>query len=544
MNRTLARPLGLVFLFLMLAAPPVAADTYPRQPRVDVQHYTFRVTLRDDSDEIAGEATADIRFVTEGVTEFALDLASAANGKGMTVSGVTVGGAAAMFTHEKDRLRITLDPASKAGERRQFTIRYGGVPAGGLRVGPNRHKDRTFFSLNWPDKARQWLPVIDHPYDKATSEFLVTAPSRYQVVANGLLLEETDLGEGRRRTHWKQSVPIATWLNALGVAPFASRHGGQVKGIPLQTWVFPQDRDVGLRALEGPARKALEFFSEYVGPYPYEKLANVQATGFSGGMEHASAIFYDENSVTGRPTASLVAHEIAHQWFGNSVTEKDWDDVWLSEGFATYFALLFTEHYDGREAFVAGLKRSRETVLAAERRNASLAIVHDNLSDTRRVLNALVYQKGAWVLHMLRGHLGDEKFQAGIREYYKRYRDGNASTDDLRGVMEETSGQELAWFFKQWLRRAGSPVVEGTWRYDPEAKRVAVELTQTQGGDAYRLPLAIGVVQDRAGPVRVVKGEMTQREQRFEIAADKEPTEIILDPQTSVLLQVKKFGKR
>src|SRR5262245_16197896 len=328
----------------------------------------------------------------------------------MTVTSVTSGGKPVPFTHDHNVLTLPLSAPSTAGRHAQFTIAYHGAPAGGLRILPNKHGDWSAFSENWPNHARDWLPMIDHPYDKATSEFIVTAPAKYQVVANGLLQEETDLGDGRRRTHWKQSVPIASWLNALGVEQFAVFHAGVVKGVELQTWVAHQDAEAGRVYFEAPARQAIEFYSEYVGPYPYEKLANVQAAGLGGGTEHASAIFYGENSISGRPLTSLVAHEIAHRWFGNSVTEKDWDDVWLSEGFATYFTLLFTEHYDGREAFLAGLNRSRSTVLAAQKRSAGLGVIHDNLSDTRRVLNQLVYQKGGWTLHMLRGQIGADKF--------------------------------------------------------------------------------------------------------------------------------------
>ena len=182
--------------------------------------------------------------------------------------------------------------------------------------------------------------MVDHPYDKATSEFLVTAPAHYQVVSNGLLQEERDLANGRRLTHWKQSVPIASWLNAIGVAEFASHHAGVVKGVPLESWVYPQDRERVASVLEAPARRSVEFYSERVGPFPFEKLANIQAASVNGGMELASAIFYGERSVLGGDVDSLVAHEVAHQWFGDSVTERDWDDVWLSEGFATYFALI------------------------------------------------------------------------------------------------------------------------------------------------------------------------------------------------------------
>ena len=172
---------------LLLAAVCVctaAADTYPRQPGIDAQHYVFRVTLTDSSNEISGETTAVLKFVKAGLTEAALDLASPSDGKGMTVDSVTCEGAAVVYRHENDRLRLTFPPAT-AGEIRSFTVKYHGTPAGGLKIITNKFGDRVFFSANWPNLAHQWLPIIDHPYDKATSEFLVTAPARYQVVANG-----------------------------------------------------------------------------------------------------------------------------------------------------------------------------------------------------------------------------------------------------------------------------------------------------------------------------------------------------------------------
>lgn len=521
----------------LLCAPLVWADSYPRQPGVDAQHYVFRVALNDETDEITGDATIDLRFVQEGVAQVALDLASAANGKGMTVAEVTASGAKVRYTHASDRLTITLPSSPKAGERKQFTVRYHGIPANGLRIGTNKYGERTFFSQNWPDLARQWLPIIDHPYDKATSEFIITAPVKYQVVANGVWQEETDLGDGRRVTHWKQTEPISSWLNAIGVAQFAARQFGMVKGIPLQTWVYHQDRDAGIVTFEEPARQAMEFFIDHIGPYPYQKLANVEAAGLTGGTEHASAIFYGEKSVGDRPATGLVAHEIAHQWFGDAVTEKDWDDVWLSEGFATYFTLLSTEHYQGRDAFVAGLKRSRESVFALEKKNPGIAVTHDNLSDMSKVLNQIIYQKGGWTLHMLRGRIGAGKFWTGIRDYYQRYRDGNASTGDFRRVMEEASGTDLGWFFQQWLKRAGSPAVEGGWRYDAAAKRIEIELAQTQLGEPYRLPLEFGIAD------RIEKVEMTQKRQRFEIPADKEPAAVVLDPNTWVLMDAR-FTRR
>jgi aminopeptidase N len=510
---------------LVLLAATALADSYHRQSGVDVQHYRFEITVSDGSDEIAGETTVDVRFTATGVTELRLDLAAA-----MRVAEVTP---SVRFTHEHDVLTISLGSPTRAGERRQFMIRYRGVPASGLYFSKNIHGDEGIFSANWPNLARGWLPVIDHPYDKATSEFVITAPARYQVVANGLLQEERDLGGTLRLTHWKQEQPIAAWLNAVGIAQFAVRSFGSAKGVPLQTWVPYQEREAGIATFEGPSRQAMEFFAEHIGPYPYEKLANIWAwsPGFRGATEHASAIFFS----CCQSNKSIVWHEIAHQWFGNAVTERDWDDVWLSEGFATYFTHLTREHYEGQDAFVAGLKADMPKIFAAEKASPGEAVVHKNLSDMNRVLfpSPLVYQKGGWVLHMLRGQVGTEKFWAGIREYYRLYRDRTASTSEFRQVMEETSGQDLGWFFRQWLERAASPALEWGWSYDRAMKKVDIRVTQTQAGDAYRLPLEVSF----GG--RLEHMEMTEKRQRFGFAMDSPPSTVVLDPNSRVLMEFK-----
>lgn len=513
-------------LFACCVAVALGGDTYPRQNGVDAIHYRFSLSFQDDTNELQGEAVVDLRFVAAGVQEVALDLDST----GMKVSEV-LPATGLTFAHANDRLVLRLiGEAPKAGERRQFTIRYRGTPAGGLRIMKNKYGERVFFSENWPNKARHWLPMIDHPYDKATSEFLVTAPAEYQVVSNGLLQEETDLGGGRRLTHWKQSVPIASWLNAIGIARFSVHHAGLVKGVPLQTWVYHQDREAGPPWFEATSRKAVEFFSEAIGPYSYEKLANVAAAGFGGGTEHASAIFYGENNILERPGTGLIAHEIAHQWFGNAITEKDWDDVWLSEGFATYFTNLYFEHWEGRDTFVTNLQSARKRIYGMEKATPGLTVQHRNISDMKRILNRLIYEKGGWTLHMLRGMMGTEKFWQGIRTYYATYRNGSASTADFRRVMEETAGLDLGWFFDQWLTRSTSPVVEGTWRWDAASKKVIVELAQTQPGDPYRLPIEIGL-----GAQRVEKAEMTGKRGVFEFQADQEPASVVFDPNTWLL---------
>ena len=525
-------------LAAILTAVVGYADTYPRQPGVDAIHYVFRLSVDDASNQIAGEATITLRL-NEPVTEVFLDLTSTSSGRGMTVSSVTVGGRIVAFTHEADRLRIPLPGPTRGGQELSAVVTYHGIPANGLRLIANIHGERTMFSENWPNRARQWLPMIDHPYDKATGEFIVSAPAHYQVVANGRLIEEVDLGGGVRRTHWKQSVPIASWLYALGVARFSVSHYDVVRGIPQQVWVFPQDRETGARIFELTGRKAFEFFSEWIGPYPYEKLAHVQAAGIGGGTEHASAIFYGEKGVAGG--RAPVVHEVAHQWWGNAVTEKDWDDVWLSEGFATYFTHLYAEHFDGRDAFVRGLRGDIQTIVAAQKAAPDQPVIHRNLSDMSRVLNRLVYQKAGWVLHMLRGTVGTEKFWTGIRDYYRRYRNQNASTDDFRLVMEQAAGVPLSWFFDQWLTRPGMPALRGGWRYDAATKQVQIDLAQA--GHAYRLPLEIALI-GPTGQSRIERFELTQAASQFTFAADTEPASVVLDPNTWVLMEAAEFVKR
>jgi aminopeptidase N len=517
----------------------LAADTYPRQPNVDAIHYVFRLTLNDATDEIAGESTAVLKILAADTREAVLDLTTRNADKGMTVAAVSCGGAPVAFAHESNRLRITFAQSQQTGAEVSCTTTYRGVPGGGLRIINNIHGERTAFSENWPNNARQWLPMIDHPYDKATGEFIVTAPAHYQVVANGLLLEEKDLAGGQRRTHWKQSVPIASWLYALGMARFTVRHYATSKGIPQQTWVFPQDEDNGRKVFELTGRRAFDFFSEQIGPYSYEKLAHVQAAGLGGGTEHASAIFYGEKSVAagGGP----VVHEVAHQWWGNAVTERDWDDVWLSEGFATYFTLLYTEHFEGREAFVRGLRSSRDRILALERKSPDTPVIHRNLSDMRRVLNQFVYQKGGWTLHMLRYAIGTDRFWDGIRDYYRRYQNQNASTDEFRQVMERVSGTDLRWFFAQWLTRSGVPALAGSWSFDASTKQVSVELKQIHAGEAYRLPLEIGVSTSAATAPRIERVELTGRDGRFTFAAESEPAAVTLDPNTWILMEPPQF---
>ncbi|HET9064680.1 MAG TPA: M1 family metallopeptidase [Gemmatimonadales bacterium] len=508
-----------------------------------MQHYRFDLAFSDADDTLRASATVSARYITGGDSTLRLDLVQptlARQGRGMTVESVHSGDRLLAYRHTGDVLLIYLGRHAVPGELVTVRIAYHGNPADALRFGPNKHGDRTIFSDNWPDKARNWLPTVDHPYDKATSEMVVTAPSHYQVVSNGLQVEETDLGHGMRLTHWKQSVPIATWLYTLGVAEFAVQRVGTCEGVPVETWVYRQDRDAGFHDFQEPTCDVLHFFSERIGPFAYEKLANVVSAAVNGGMEAASAIMYGEPSVTGTRATNwqnVIAHEIAHQWFGNAVTEGDWDDVWLSEGFATYFTLLYREHARGRDDFVSGLAQSRETIRKFYAETPDYRVVHDGLRDMSQVTNGMTYQKGAWTLHMLRNLIGDEAYWRGIQAYYREHFNGNASTADFQRAMEEASGQSLDAFFDQWLRQGGIPVFRAVLGRDDVNGLAVVTLIPEASAHRFTVPVEFGI--DLADGSRVTGHATITSGQpvTIPIKVASPPRTLTIDPETKLLAE-------
>jgi aminopeptidase N len=534
---------AVALMILALGRPIARCDTYPRQPGLHVDHYTFRVTLTDSSNEIAGQATVDLHFASSGITEFDLDLVQKRpDGKGMSVSSVTSGGRPVRYIQSNNRLRIFLQTPSQRGQAAEYIISYSGTPAAGLIIGPNRYGDRSFDTNDWPDKARNWLPCIDHPSSKAPDEMVVTAPAHYQVISNGRLVEQIDLQGGMRRTEWKESVPIAGWLYSLAAARYAVQYLGRVEGVPIETWVYPQERDTGFKAFGTFTTPIFRFYVDRIGSFPYEKLANVEANGTSGGMELASDIFYGypPDIITTIRGRQLIAHEMAHQWFGDSVTESDWDDVWLSEGFATYFALIYLKHADGRAAFLNGLSRSRDFILKFSAKHPDYTIVHNNISDLSQLLTNQIYQKGAWTLHMLHDQLGDQVFWAGIREYYEVYRNRNAATANFEHIMESASHKNLSWFFHEWLNEGGVLKVRGTWHYDRQAKQLVVELDQKQRGELFRMPIPVGIYLPGAPArpqLRLV--QVITLRNRFVWPLSQQPVSVTLDPNMSVLMEAK-----
>ena len=527
------------FLFSLLPYTILAKDPYPKNPNIDILNYKFEIHLNDTSDIIYGSADIALN-IKDSEDRVRLDLISQGkDGMGMEVKKVTFNGSEVSYSHDNDVLLIETG-ALEYSSRDIINVVYSGMPITGLIIGPNMHGDRTFFSDNWPNKARNWLPLVDHPYDKSTAEFVVIAPNHYQVISNGLLVEETNLNKELKKTHWKQSVPISCWLYALGVAEFAVDYVDYFEGKSIQTWVYKQDRDNGFYDFKIPTKHTMEFFSDYIGPFAYEKLANVQSNSVKGGMESATAIFYSDVSVTGDRSVrwrNVVIHEVAHQWFGNCVTEYDWDDVWLSEGFATYFTLMFREHAYGRDDFVNGLNDAKRLVYNHYKTDKESSIVHNNLKDMKNVLTySLQYQKGAWVLHMLRNYVGEDNFRKGIRNYYKKYYNSTTTTNQFKTEMEVVSGMNLDTFFDQWLYKGGNMVLDGNWKFDEKKGRIEVNLNQVQNdGYLFEMPVELGISYNDKNLEKIQTIKLEKEKGRFYIASDSKPISIKIDPNTKLL---------
>ncbi|MBS1506097.1 MAG: hypothetical protein JSS79_05590 [Bacteroidetes bacterium] len=248
---------------------------------------------------------------------------------------------------------------------------------------------------------------------------------------------------------------------------------------------------------------------------------------------------YSEKSVSGKRDQRwqiVITHEIAHQWFGDAVTESDWDDVWLSEGFATYFTLLFTEHSKGKDEFVAGLKASREQISKYLQSNPDAPVVHNQLTDMSKVTSTLTYQKGAWTLHMLRTMIGDTNFQKGVQSYYKKYFNSNATTIDFRNEMEQASGANLQAFFSQWLYQTGMPKIKGHWSWSDKKMELTLTLEQTQA-ESFSFSLEVGITTEANGLPEIKKVSINSKKSTVTFQLKKKPVAVSLDPQTVLLAQ-------
>jgi aminopeptidase N len=311
----------------------------------------------------------------------------------------------------------------------------------------------------------------------------------------------------------------------------------EFRGKSIQTWVYAKNREAGFYDFDEPTKKVLEFYSNYVGPYAYEKLANIQTPSVNGGMETSSAIFYGEDLVTGKRderTRNVVIHEIAHQWFGNAITETTWDDAWLSEGFATFFTLLFIENEYGKEEYTKGIIKARKSVYDMSVKMPDFSIVSNRTAEKEDVTSGITYQKGAWVIHMLRNLIGEKNFKKGIQNYYAKYFNANTTTSEFRAEMEKVSGKDLKLFFKQWLYQPINPTINASWKYDANTKKLNVQLQQAQKY-LYNVPVEIGFYKKGASTPTILTMNLKEKDQLFSFPLATAPEKLELDPRALLL---------
>ncbi|TCZ67742.1 M1 family metallopeptidase [Flaviaesturariibacter aridisoli] len=506
---------------------------------IDVQHYAFAIRLFDSTDRIEGETYLDIRF-PGGNRSFALDLVGKkANGKGMTVQQFN-GYNVASWKQEGDRILVELKEGINNQDAYRFQVRYSGIPADGLIISKNKWGDRTFFADNWPNRAHHWIPCNDRPDDKASFEFRVTVPAPYTVISNGAAEQDKDADDpekwaaGPRHYYYVERTPQPTKVMVIGAARFAVKtFEDSPQGIPVSAWVYPQDSSKGFYDY-AVAPSILKFFSSYIAPFPYSKLANVQSKTIFGGMENASAIFYAEESVTGdRKWEDVIAHEIAHQWFGDMASEKSFAHLWLSEGFATYFTNLYIEHKYGTDSMRKRLQDDRRKIIGFVAANPTRAVV-DSTQNLMSLLNANSYDKGGWVLHMLRQEVGDTAFQTIIRKYYETYKGSNAETRDLQRIASEVSGKPMDTFFNQWLYRGGIPSLYFSKKV--KEGKVLIEVAQ-KTREPFSFTLEVGLL-DNSGKLTLHRIPVSERQTTIKLeTGNRSGIKVLVDPNTSLLFQ-------
>ncbi len=533
-----------------LAAACAIAPLGAQQAAFHVSNYNLTLDLPETGKTIEGKAELTVVRKARADT-LVLDLLD------LKVQSVSLGGRAALFTQDAEHVRVLTGAAR--GDTLMVAVEYSGAVTDGLIVGTDSAGRWMAFGDNWPNRARHWIPSIDHPSDKATITWSVRAPSALKVVANGTLLEETRIplpadpdgsfGRGVQRTltRWRESHPIPVYLFTIAAAPLlrydlpaaACGFARDGKCVSQMVYTAPEQAS-SMPANFKYSPDIMDFFTHLVAPFPYEKLAHLQSSTRFGGMENASAIFYADGGFRrGGTNAGTIAHETAHQWFGDAVTEREWGHLWLSEGFATYFEELWTRHAFGDSAFKAEMSQTRAQIFR-DPVVASRPVIDSAQTDLMKLLDANSYQKGGWTLHMLRTLVGDSAFFRGVRDYYAAHVDNNAVTDDLMHAIEAQAGVKLGWFFDQWLRRPGFASVTTSWRYDATAHRVVLDVEQGTTFAPYRLTLSMNVM-DASGAVHRVNAAIPADKSArvilpLELAAP--PRGIVFDPDVELLAEI------
>jgi aminopeptidase N len=467
-----------------------------RSREVDVLHYRIELALDDRGKRFDGVATVTFAALAEGLQRCTLDA------DGYTVAAATdESGHALAFTHVAGTMVVTLPRPLGYGERYSVTVRYAGQAGErGLRFcDASESAPAQISSYTWPEEARFIFPCFDYPNDKATTEMLVTVRQDWQALSNGVLVAVTADPEHQTRTfHWLQQRPHPTYGAMVAAGPYVVVEGSR-HGLPVRYWVYPA-KAARAMGVFGRTPAMIRFFGQRFGvPYPWAKYDQVTVGAFGGGLECTSAtllgdgVMDDDNG----GADGLIAHELAHQWWGDLVTERTWSHVWLSESFATYSEYLWQRHDRGEDEGAANLEDKKARYLNEARNAYTRAIVHDRYRVPWDIMDAHAYPKGACVLHMLRIELGDDAFFRVFKAFLERFAAASADTRDLETTIKDVTGQNLEWFFQQWLYRPGHPRLAVRASWDKAARLLRLVVTQTQeqkaGVGLFRLPVTVGI---------------------------------------------------
>ena len=507
---------------------------------VDIQHIALALDVDPVARTVAGTAT--LRAAAIGpVSAVELDAVE------LDITKVTANGKPIEFRHDGKKLRALLGSPLPAGAELVLAIDYSGSPRRGLYfVGPDDgypHQPTQVWTQGQDDDSRYWFPCFDSPNEKATSEITVTVPATMFAVSNGTLVSDKTTG-AKRTLHWRLDVPHSCYLVTLCVGDFGSVET-KWHDTPVVFYV-ERGREAAAERTLARTPEMLELFSQKFGvAYPYPRYAQVFVADFIfGGMENTSAttltdtVLLDERAAVDHDVDSLVAHELAHQWFGDLVTCRDWGEGWLNEGFATYSEYIWRDHHEGRDAADLELEDWNDAYFGEDSHRYRRTIATKLYDEPIDVFDRHLYEKGARVLHMLRDVLGDGPFFRALAHYLTKHRHGVVESRDLARAIEDATGKSVDWFVSQWvIDGAGHPELEIGLEWNPERHLAVATVQQTQQVDAhtplFRVPTRIRFrVGDRDVDVPV---ELTEKQHAFRIPLAAEPTQMIFDPGQIVL---------
>jgi aminopeptidase N len=512
------------------------------------KHLKLELSFDLAEKRVQGTATWKLIPINDGLSQIILDAIDLEIERIVDQSGEALD----FGLHDK-KLQIKLAHAHRSGEELQVAISYQAQPAKGLFfIAPDEgYPDKPYqvWSQGQAEDNRFWFPCYDATNEKFTSEVLLTVEERFATLSNGQLAETTHASKRKMKTyHWVQDKPHVNYLVTIVVGEF-DEASAKVDGIPIQYYVPKGDGHYIPMAFD-ETPKMVEFFSEVTGcKYPWAKYAQVVVRDFTfGGMENTSltvlfdTALHNERAHPDYRAEPLIAHELAHQWFGDLLTMKSWPHSWLNEGFASYFDPLYFEHRWGKDEFHLRMRDEAQAYFDEDEKNYRRPIVAVRYQRADDLFDRHTYQKGSWVLHMMRGVLGDELFFKAIRHYVQKHAYQTVETNDLKEAIEEATGRNLDWFFNQWAYKAGHPEYEVQTNWDESSKLLTVTVKQTQKvtelTPLFRMPITLEITMEN-GKRQRERVEVNEVEQSFHFRLTERPKVVLFDPEGWVLKKVK-----